>query len=300
MDVRHMRQVLAIHRHGAFVKAADQLGVAQPTLSKSISRLEDELGIKLFDRSGSGAKVTPMGALLVGRAETIIAEAERLSRDIELVAAGQIGEARIGVGPALRPFLPPFAEALAVRWPNLRLHLNVDMRDRILADLKAGALDMVFTATMADLGDDYVQTEILREPVIAVASPDHPLARLDRVTIDEFLSYPNAGAAEPSMLTAEGAHGAASGLRQESLILCNDDATLKLLAARGLATLFINQHPVQRELDSGELVRLPLEWRMTIVFVAVMTRATSHSPVFREIVQLAQRVGEDLTRPNSE
>jgi DNA-binding transcriptional LysR family regulator len=73
MDVRHMRQVLAIHRHGSFVKAADEIGVAQPTLSKSISRLEDELGLRLFDRTGSGAKVTPMGALLVARAETIIA-----------------------------------------------------------------------------------------------------------------------------------------------------------------------------------------------------------------------------------
>ena len=135
MDVRHMRQVLAIHRHGSFVKAAEEVGVAQPTLSKSIARLEDELGLKLFDRSGVGAKVTPMGALLVQRAKSIIAEAERLSRDIELVAAGQIGEARIGIGPALRrTFLPRFVGTLAARHPALRLHLSVDSRDRLSAD----------------------------------------------------------------------------------------------------------------------------------------------------------------------
>ncbi|MBJ7408777.1 MAG: LysR family transcriptional regulator [Phenylobacterium sp.] len=288
MDVRHMRQVLAIHRHGSFVKAADDIGVAQPTLSKSISRLEDELGIKLFDRTGSGAKVTPMGALLVGRAETIIAEAERLARDIELVAAGQIGEARIGIGPALRWFLPPFAEALTTRWPSLRLHLNVDMRDRLLADLKAGALDLVITARTLEFGSDYVHTEILREPVVAAASPDHPLAQLDHVTVAEFLRYPNAGASEPSILTAPGAQGADPGIQQESLVVCNDDTTLKLLASRGLVTLLSNQKLVQAELDSGELVRLPLAWQMTISFVAVMTRATSHSPIFREIVGLAQ------------
>ncbi|WP_293460587.1 LysR family transcriptional regulator [Phenylobacterium sp.] len=283
-----MRQVLAIHRHGSFVKAADDIGVAQPTLSKSISRLEDELGIKLFDRTGSGAKVTPMGALLVGRAETIIAEAERLARDIELVAAGQIGEARIGIGPALRWFLPPFAEALTTRWPSLRLHLNVDMRDRLLADLKAGALDLVITARTLEFGSDYVHTEILREPVVAAASPDHPLAQLDHVTVAEFLRYPNAGASEPSILTAPGAQGADPGIQQESLVVCNDDTTLKLLASRGLVTLLSNQKLVQAELDSGELVRLPLAWQMTISFVAVMTRATSHSPIFREIVGLAQ------------
>jgi len=290
MDVRHMRQVLAIHRRGSFVKAAEDVGVAQPTLSKSISRLEDELGIKLFDRTGSGAKVTPMGALLVGRAETIIAEAERLARDIELAAAGQIGEARIGVGPAMRAFLPSFAEALAIRWPSLRLNLNVDMRDRLLADLKAGALDMVIVASAPELGDDYVQTEIMREPVLAVAGPAHPLAGRDRITVEEFLRYPNAGAAEPSMLSAAGAQGG-EGFRQDSVVVCNDDTTLKLLASRGLVTLFANQHMVQPELDSGELVRLPLEWRMTISFVAVMTRATSLSPIFREIVELARDVG---------
>lgn len=293
MDVRHMRQVLAIYRHGSFAKAADAVGVAQPTLSKSIARLEDELGLKLFDRTGSGATVTPMGALLVGRAETIIAEAERLARDIELVAAGQIGDARIGVGPAMRPFLPRFAEALTTRWPSLRLHLNVDMRDRLLPQLKAGALDVAIIARTPELDDDYVQTEIVHEPVVAVASPDHPLAKLGHVTIEAFLRYPNAGAAEPSMLTAPGAEG--SDFQQDSLIVCNDDVTLKRLASSGLVTLLANQSLVQPELDTGELVLLPLAWRMNISFVAIMTRATSHSPIFREIVDLAR----DLARPRS-
>lgn len=288
MDVRHMRQVLAIHRHGSFVKAADEVGVAQPTLSKSIARLEDELGLKLFERSGSGAKVTPMGALLVSRAAKIIAEAERLSRDIELVAAGQIGEARIAVGPAMRGFLPDFAERVARRFPDLRLKMDVELRDRLLADLRSGALDLAITAHSDDLGYDYVQTEILREPVIAVSSPDHPLAGRARISVDEFVRYPNAGASEPSMLSAPGAQGAPVGLRQDSLIVCNDEATLRRLARRGLATLLVNESLVAADLAAGALVRLPLDWRMTISIVAVMTRATSHSPVLRDIVELAR------------
>jgi DNA-binding transcriptional LysR family regulator len=292
MDVRHMRQVLAIHHHGSFAKAADDVGVAQPTLSKSIARLEDQLGIKLFDRSGSGAKVTPMGALIAARAETIIAEAERLARDIELVAAGQIGEARIAVGPAMRSFLPDFAEALARRFPSLRLKVNVDLRDRVLADLRTGALDLAITAQVTDLDGDYVQTEILREPVLAVASPDHPLAGRARISVEEFARYPNVGASEPSMLTAPGAQGAPEGLRQDSLVICNDEATLKRLAECGLATLLAHRRLVKAELDAGRLVRLPVDWRMTISMVAVMTRATSHSPLFQHIVALAREVAQ--------
>ena len=101
------------------------------------------------------------------------------------------------------------------------------------------------------------------------------------------MRYPNAGASEPSMLSAPGAHGAPGGLRQDSQIVCNDDATLKALARCGVVTLLANQHVVQSELDRGELVRLSLDWRMTVLVVAVMTRTTSHSPVFREIVQIA-------------
>lgn len=295
MDVRHMRQVLAIHRHGSFVKAADEVGVAQPTLSKSISRLEDELGLKLFDRSGAGAKVTPMGALIVQRAETIIAEAERLARDIELTAAGRIGEARIGVGPAMRGVLPGLAAALAARFPSLRLKLHVEMRERLLADLRAGALDVAITAQADDLGPDYVQFEILSEPVLAVASPDHPLAGREAISVREFAEWPNAGASEPSMLTAQGAQGAPSGFVQESLIVCDDDATLRALARRGLVTVLANRSVVQADLAAGELVVLPLDWRMTIRIAALMTRATSHSPIFREIVDLARRaVHENL------
>ena len=291
-----MRQVLAIHRHGSFVKAAEEVGVAQPTLSKSIARLEDELGLRLFDRTGTGAKVTPMGALLVRRAQSIIAEAERLDRDIELIAAGQIGEARIGLGPALRRiFLPRFAEALATRHPALRLRLDVETRERLVADLKAGSVDMVICARAPDLaGPDYVQTVILREPFVAVASPDHPLAGRDGITAEEFTRYPSAGAAQPYILPAGAVDGGVSIL-QEPRIVCNDDSTLRRLAARGLVTVFANRHLVQGALESGELVALRLAWDVSVTVVAVTTRAASHSPILREVAALAEEVGRGLT-----
>lgn len=298
MDIRHLRQVLAIHRQGSFVKAANDIGVAQPTLSKSMARLEDELGVKLFERSGSGAKVTPMGALIVARAERIIHEAERLSRDIELSASGQIGEARIGFGPALRSvFLPRFAEALATRRRSLRLALNIQHRDRLLEDLQSGALDIVMMARADELDErEYVQTEILRDPAPALVAPTHPLAQLEEVSVDEFLRYPNVGGASPSMLTAPGARGVdLDGVRQESLIVCNDDTTLKMLAMRGLATIIIQRHLVEDELAKGLLVELPMKWRLTVSVTATMARAASHSPILQEIVALAESVGRSLS-----
>lgn len=298
MDIRHMRQVLAIHRHGSFVRAADEVGVAQPTLSKSISRLEDELGIRLFERSGSGAKATPMGALIVARAERIIQDADRLRRDIELSASGQIGEARIGFGPALRTvFLPRFAEALAIRRRNLRLTLSVQHRDRLLEDLQAGTLDIVMMARADELDErEYVQTEIFRDVAAALVAPTHPLARLAEVSIEEFARYPSVGGTGVTMLTAPGARGVGlTGVRQEALIVCNDDSTLKMLAMHGLATIIIHKHLVQEELDKGLLVELPMNWRLTVSVTAAMSRAASHSPILREVIQLAEAIGTGLS-----
>jgi len=127
MDIRQLRHMMSIHRMGSFARAAEQLGLAQSTLSKSIARLEDQLGLRLFERSGAGAVVTPMGAVVIAGAERIVEEAERLRRDVELAAAGDLGEIRIGLGPAFRPrFLPRFTEAIVRRWPRLKLMIDVE------------------------------------------------------------------------------------------------------------------------------------------------------------------------------
>ena len=74
LDIRDMRQILAITQYGSFAKAAEALGVAQPSLSKSIARLEDKLKVKLFDRSALGSALTPIGELIVERAARIVTE----------------------------------------------------------------------------------------------------------------------------------------------------------------------------------------------------------------------------------
>lgn len=297
MDIRQIRQVLAIQRHGSFARAADELGISQPAMSKSIARLEDELGLRLFDRSGAGARATPTGELVVERAERIISEAEQLQQLVELTSTGRIGRIRVGLGPVLHAeFLPRYAEALARRWPELKISIDVDRRDRLIEDIKTSRYDIVIHARAEELlGPDFVVTEVLREPALVVASPDHPLAALEEVPLDLFLSYPTGGASPDSMLTAQGSVlTPAVETHQENRIECNDERTLKLLAKQGLITLFTARHTVWRELEEGQLVPVKLGWRMTMQQLAVTRRAVSHSPIVREAVAIACRIGVDL------
>ncbi|MBL8771555.1 MAG: LysR family transcriptional regulator [Phenylobacterium sp.] len=293
-----MRHVLAIHRAGSFARAADDLGLAQSTLSKSIARLEDQLGLRLFERSGSGAEPTPMGLVVVARAGRIIDEAERLQRDVELAAAGEAGEVRIGLGPALRPaFMPPFAEALVRRWPRLKVTLDVGRRERVIEDFRAGRFDMVIAARAAELETpDLVSTEILREPVVALAAPGHPLALLRSIAPDEFLAHPHVAASAVSMLTAP---GAATEVRptlpDEPQIQCSDEQAVIAVARAGLATAFLPRHIAAAEIEAGRLVVLPLRWRMTIRLMATTTKAARSSPLIQEILRTARQVADDLS-----
>lgn len=297
MDVRHLRHVLAIQRAGSFARAAEDLGLAQSTLSKSVARLEDELGLKLFERSGTGAAPTPMGLVVAARAERIIGEAERLQRDVELAAAGETGDIRIGLGPALRPvFLPRFAESVVRRWPRLNILVDVERRERLLSDFRAGRYDLILTARSDELeGPDNVSSEIMREPLIPVASPAHPLARLSSIGPDEFLAHPHAAASTISLLTGFGAvMEETPTLPVEPQIQCSDDATVISLARAGLATAFMTHHVAQPEIEAGRLVPLPLRWRLTIVLVAVTTRAAASSPLVQALITQARETAAEV------
>lgn len=88
MDIRHLRQILAIRDHGSFARAAEALHVAQPALSKSVAKIERELGVTIFTRTSTGSALTPMGEMIADRAERLMAATENLARDAALAAGG--------------------------------------------------------------------------------------------------------------------------------------------------------------------------------------------------------------------
>src|SRR3954468_21319354 len=146
MDIRSLQQVIAVTKYGSFAKAAEALGVSQPNLSKSVARLEDELKLKLFDRTAKGSSLTPIGELIIERADAVIAETRDLARDAALLAGGETGVVRLGGTTSLMaPLMTPLMQQVAQRHPNLRVHAEVAASTRLLPLLDARELDVVFT-----------------------------------------------------------------------------------------------------------------------------------------------------------
>ncbi len=294
LDVAKLRQIVAIRQHGSFAKAAGALGIAQPSLSKSIARLEDQLKVKIFARSPAGSELTPVGALIAERGARVIAETEELVRDVALISGGEAGMIRIGIGAAVgNEFLPRFTVAVAVNHPNLRIHFEMSHRDRLLTMLSTRELDLVFCALGADMDDRrYVLSETLRFQGIAVASPSHPLANKVDISVEEFSQHKSAGSAGSSInnvvvLEAE----------SENLLLfyttSHYDAVLPIVESGG-ATLLAPDFVVRPYLRSGRLVRLDLRRDYPVSMGAVTTRAAGHSPILNSIIGLARTVGVSL------
>jgi DNA-binding transcriptional LysR family regulator len=295
LDIRNMRQVLEIREQGSFAKAARALGVAQSSLSKSIARLEDELKVKLFERSPMGSELTPIGELIAERAANVIAENTQLVRDVELAVGGEVGQVRIGVGATLKHrFIARLARMIAQNHPGLRLYIELGERDRLLPELAARRLDLLICAGDHDTSDPrVVTTDVFKSKVIAVASPTHPLARVSNISVDQFRDYKSASASSRHFTNSK-----ILGLETEdenlSFYRSNDYDGVMPLVLVGRSTLLAMFFVVKPYLESGALVRLDLRWDYDVPYVAIMTRAASSSPILSKILRYACVVGQDL------
>jgi DNA-binding transcriptional LysR family regulator len=284
---------VAIRQYGSFAKAAEALGIAQPSLSKSIMRLEDQLKVRIFDRSASGSELTPIGELIVERAARVIAETEDIVRDAALIAGGEAGRVRLGVGSSLAG---EFLSRLLLRTVEAHPHLGLDIETGnwvgLLTDLAARKLDIVFCALSPEAQDPrFVVTDILDSFGVAVASPDHPLARLDHVTISEFARHKTAG--PPGAFRADTVLGLPENEALSFYTTNSYDAVMPLVLA-GHATLVAPQFMLQRLIKSGVLVQLKIDLDFAVSFVAVTTRAANYSPILNRLTRIARDLGRDL------
>jgi DNA-binding transcriptional LysR family regulator len=295
MDLPRMRQVIAIHRLGSFAKAAEALGMSQPSLSRSISRIEDELKTRIFDRSASGSALTPVGELLLGRLERVVADTEALMRDAMLFAGGEGAQIRIGVSAAL---VGSFVRDLVVRaasaFPHMRLHVEIDNRDALISQLAARDLDLVFSLAGRDPVDLGLAVIRLAElDSVGVAGPSHPLAGQRRIPFETFSQHRYAG--PPATLVTTFFN--LSAAQMTPFYTSNDYAALLPLVLAGLATAVAPRHLVRSLLEAGRLVELDVLWDIDLSVVALTSRAAADTPVISALISHAQAVLATLQAP---
>jgi LysR family hydrogen peroxide-inducible transcriptional activator len=185
MNLRDLEYIDAVARLGQFGKAARACHVSQPTLSGQVRKLEDYLGVQIFERTTKSVRLTPAGERIVALAR----QALEVTRGIEDLASSlrgeTVGSLRLGLIPTIAPYLVPrFIRRLKEAFPALRPILQEDVTERLLTRLHEGALDAAILATETD--GRYRELPLYREPFLLAVPDGHALAGRREVTTSDL------------------------------------------------------------------------------------------------------------------
>jgi len=187
MDYRQLQLFLATAERLNLSHAAEAMNITQPGLSKSMHRLQKELGTKLYHRRGRGIELTESGRALLRHVKVIETQLSDARSEVMGIAGGKLGHARIGAGPSwLSRHLPETIARVMQQNPNIRFTVDTGFPDRLIGRLRMGELDAVVGALPDNRIDPDLRFMRLSSDVIRVVGrKEHPLARKrDRSLID--------------------------------------------------------------------------------------------------------------------
>ncbi|MBW2383777.1 MAG: LysR family transcriptional regulator [Deltaproteobacteria bacterium] len=182
VTLTQLEYLIAVDDHRHFGKAARACHVTQPTLSMQLQKLEDELGVIVFDRSRSPALPTQDGARILEQARQVLRESRRLEEVARRTRDELAGDFRLAVIPTISTYLLPlFLESFTHDYPSVNLVLEETKTDDIIERLKDGEVDAGLMATPLH-DDELVERAVFYEPFHLFVSSDHALANKGSVT----------------------------------------------------------------------------------------------------------------------
>ena len=184
MTIQQLEYIVALDNRRHFVKAATDCFVTQPTLTMQVHKLEEEMGVKLFDRGKKPLEPTRAGEVIILKARQILREMREMKAFVQSETESLVGEFRVGIIPTLAPYLLPlFIKDFATSNPETLLRIQELQTEVILDKLKSDMLDIAILVT--PLNDNYIrEIPIFYEPFLLYTHPGHSLYNKKGIDID--------------------------------------------------------------------------------------------------------------------
>jgi DNA-binding transcriptional LysR family regulator len=192
LEVRHLRALCAIADAGSLHKAARELGVAQPSLSTQLRRIEQALGGQLFVRAGTGCRPTPLGHAVLSRARPLVAELAAIVRETRAAVARATDEGTLRIGATASRALPGWLRRLRARVPRTEPTLRMDVSANSLLRMVAGGwLELAFVhevegSPLCIPSGLCLRVLVAREPQFVTLAADHPAAERHEVRLADL------------------------------------------------------------------------------------------------------------------
>ena len=255
--LRQLEYFVSVAERLSFRKAAEACFVSQPALSAQIAQLEALLGVRLFERSGRGVRLTGAGEALAPEAAEALAVCDRFGQLAQSLGAPLTGPLRLGVIPTVGPYLlPTVLPAVSAAYPELRLFLREDLTARLLEQLAAGTLDVLLLAIDVD-SEGLTTLPLFSDPFVLAVAEGDDLAASAVVTLSslesrEVLLLDEGHCLRDQTLPLCESAGAeeASGFRGASL------GTITQMVAAGLGVTLLPELAVEREASAVRGLRV--------------------------------------------
>jgi LysR family hydrogen peroxide-inducible transcriptional activator len=188
MDLDQLRYFLRVAERQNFTRAAEDLAISQPALSRSIQRLEEELGQPVFERKTRSVSLTDAGTLLQARAQQVLTILE--DTKAEITDDGQSGRVRVGAIPTIAPFfLPEILRNFSKEFPKATLIVQENTTDALLKSCTQGEIDLAILALPVPA--KYLEVEVLFEEELLLVLPcDHPLVGKEKIRLSDVEPFP--------------------------------------------------------------------------------------------------------------
>jgi len=239
LNLQELKYFVAVAEHRHFGRAAEACHVTQPTLSSQLRKLEDHLGVVLFERTNKRVSLTPMGRRLLVHARGGLREVELLESTAKAAGDPLVGPLKLGIIPTVAPYLMPLIlEPLREACPGMAIELWEDLTGPLLSLLTTQRLDAALIATDLRPGTDLSEIPLFAEPLLAALPQNHRLAGKNRVSAkdlaDDLLALADGHCLADQALTACGKRRSRPGPFQASSL-----DTLVNLVAAGYGTTLI-------------------------------------------------------------
>lgn len=179
MTIQQLRYIVALDEHRHFARAAEECMVTQPGLTIQLKNLEEEIGIKIFDRNKVPLKPTIAGQEIIARAKKVLREADAI-RDFVVDKKNDLeGEVTLGVISTLSPYLIPlFIKAMKEAAPKMHFNIKESNTGQLMHDVETGAIDIALMATPTG-NPGLREHAVFQEPFVAFLHESHPMAGTD-------------------------------------------------------------------------------------------------------------------------
>ncbi|AFY02137.1 hydrogen peroxide-inducible genes activator [Bdellovibrio bacteriovorus] len=181
-SLTQLEYIMAVHKHGHFAKAAEACHVTQPTLSMQIQKLEEDLGVVIFDRSKKPILLTHMGKKLISQIQTVLFESRKIESIIQHEQKGaKQGSLSIGVIPTVAPYLlPRLLPVVEEMFPEVDLNIREMQTDQILEALNGDEIDVGVLATPTQMPKMF-EFPLYYEPFYVLCEKNHEYAHMKKI-----------------------------------------------------------------------------------------------------------------------